>query len=68
MAAAAEVRLEVRAGLPGVLVDREVCGGRRSTDAQRAYITAFFDQHLHGRPQHLLDGPSPSYPEVNSVR
>ncbi|MEU6112978.1 lipase [Streptomyces sp. NPDC047117] len=36
----------------------------RSTAAQRAYITAFFDQHLRGRPQHLLDGPSPSYPEV----
>lgn len=40
----------------------------RSTAAQRAYITAFFDQHLRGRPQHLLDGPSPAYPEVSFVR
>ncbi|MEV0375025.1 lipase [Streptomyces sp. NPDC050636] len=40
----------------------------RSTAAQRAYVTAFFDQHLRGRPQHLLDGPSPSYPEVSFVR
>ncbi|MFF3690578.1 alpha/beta hydrolase family protein [Streptomyces sp. NPDC002187] len=40
----------------------------RSTAAQRAYITAFFDQHLRGRPQPLLDAPSPSYPEVSFVR
>ena len=40
----------------------------RSTAAQRAYVTAFFDQHLRGRPQPLLDGPSPSYPEVRFVR
>ncbi|GAA2431971.1 lipase [Streptomyces macrosporus] len=39
----------------------------RSTAAQRSYITAFFDQHLRGRPRHLLDGPSPSYPEVRFV-
>ncbi|HET6859542.1 MAG TPA: lipase [Streptomyces sp.] len=40
----------------------------RSTAAQRAYISAFFDQHLRGRPQHLLDGPSPSHPDVSFVR
>ncbi|MCE6996065.1 lipase [Saccharothrix sp. S26] len=36
----------------------------RSTAAQRAYLTAFFDQHLRHRPRHLLDGPSDRYPEV----
>ncbi|MFJ7216109.1 alpha/beta hydrolase family protein [Amycolatopsis sp. NPDC098790] len=30
-----------------------------------AYVRAFFDQHLRGRPQPLLDQPSPRYPEVD---
>jgi hypothetical protein len=30
----------------------------------RAYVRAFFDQDLRGRPQALLDQPSPRYPEV----
>jgi len=29
-----------------------------------AYVRAFFDQHLRGTPQALLDQPSPRYPEV----
>lgn len=39
----------------------------RSTAAQRAYLTAFFDQHLRGLPRHLLNGPSPAHPEVRFV-
>jgi predicted dienelactone hydrolase len=38
--------------------------GARSLDITRAYVRAFFDQHLWGRPQALLDEPSPRYPEV----
>ena len=38
--------------------------GARSLDITRAYVRAFFDQHVHGRPQALLDQPSPRYPEV----
>jgi len=38
--------------------------GARSLDVTRAYVRAFFDQHLRGRPQALLDQPSPRYPEV----
>jgi Platelet-activating factor acetylhydrolase, isoform II len=38
--------------------------GTRSLDITRAYVRAFFDQHLRGRPQALLDQPSPRYPEV----
>jgi hypothetical protein len=38
--------------------------GARSLDITRAYVRAFFDQHLHGRPQALLDQASPRYPEV----
>ncbi|MGW3962432.1 alpha/beta hydrolase family protein [Amycolatopsis sp. NPDC005003] len=29
-----------------------------------AYVRAFFDQHLRGKPQPLLDQPSAQYPEV----
>ncbi|MBK8420421.1 hypothetical protein [Candidatus Villigracilis saccharophilus] len=28
------------------------------------YVLAFFDQHLKGIDQTLLDGPSASYPEI----
>jgi len=38
--------------------------GARSLDITRAYLRAFFDQHLRGRPPALLDQPSPGYPEV----
>jgi dienelactone hydrolase len=38
--------------------------GARSLDITRAFVRAFFDQHLRGRPQALLDQPSPRYPEV----
>jgi hypothetical protein len=34
-------------------------GHRRDTR-----LRAFFDQHLRGAPQALLDQPSPRYPEV----
>ncbi|MFB9689072.1 alpha/beta hydrolase family protein [Amycolatopsis plumensis] len=33
-----------------------------------AYVRAFFDQHLRGRPQPLLDQPSARYPEVAFAR
>ena len=38
--------------------------GARSLDITRAYVRAFFDQHLRSRPQALLDQPSARYPEV----
>jgi hypothetical protein len=46
--------IDIGAGLPGA----------RSLDITRAYVRALFDQHLRGRPQALLDQPSPRYPEV----
>jgi predicted dienelactone hydrolase len=42
--------------------------GARSLDITRAYVRAFFDQHLRGRPQALLDQSSPRYPEVTFCR
>ena len=38
--------------------------GVRSVEITRAYVRAFFDLHLRGEPQVLLDGPSAEYPEV----
>jgi Platelet-activating factor acetylhydrolase, isoform II len=40
----------------------------RSIAAQRAYVAAFFDLHMRHRDNHLLDGPSPAYPEIEFVR
>jgi dienelactone hydrolase len=39
----------------------------RAVAAQRAYVTSFFDRWLRDRDDHLLDGPSPCYPEVAFV-
>jgi predicted dienelactone hydrolase len=38
--------------------------GPRSVDIVRAYLGAFFDLHLRGRPQPLLDRPSRRHPEM----
>ncbi|MBY8884964.1 hydrolase [Streptomyces sp. PTM05] len=35
----------------------------RAVAAQEAYLGAFFDRWLRGRPGTLLDGPSPRYPQ-----
>ena len=42
--------------------------GARSLDITRAYVRAFFDQHLRSEPQALLDQPSGRYPEVTFCR
>ncbi|MFE7135767.1 alpha/beta hydrolase family protein [Streptomyces sp. NPDC057638] len=36
----------------------------RAVAVTRAYLAAFFDRHLRGTPQPLLDGPSAAHPEV----
>jgi hypothetical protein len=46
--------IDISAGITGV----------RSLDITRAYVRAFFDQHLRRKPPSLLDEPSPRYPEV----
>ncbi len=40
--------------------------GTRSVRIVRAYVGAFFDLHLRGRPQPLLERPDPRYPEVGT--
>jgi predicted dienelactone hydrolase len=39
-------------------------GADRTESLTRAYVGAFFDQHLRGIPQPLLRGTSKAYPEV----
>ena len=36
----------------------------RAITVESAYVDAFFDQHLRHHPEHLLDGPSPRFPEM----
>jgi dienelactone hydrolase len=40
--------------------------GTRSVEITRRYVRAFFDLHLNGEPQPLLDPPSRCYPEVSA--
>ncbi|MFC5265204.1 hypothetical protein ACFPJ1_24090 [Kribbella qitaiheensis] len=40
----------------------------RSVQAQRAYVTALFDQFLQRKPQRLLREQSPDFAEVTFVR
>jgi hypothetical protein len=32
---------------------------------ERAYIEAFFGKYLRNRDNHLLDGPSPRFPDIS---
>jgi dienelactone hydrolase len=55
--------LALLADQSGIDIDAHIPGAR-SLDITRAYVRAFFDQHLRGKPQALLDQASPRYPEV----
>ncbi len=57
-------------GLPPATLEPEIgtIDPDRSIRAQRAYIASFFDLHLRGRDNHLLDGPSAVFPEIEFVR
>ncbi|GHC63895.1 alpha/beta hydrolase family protein [Streptomyces flavofungini] len=51
------------------MVDPQVpISGQRSEQITRAYVAAFYDQHLRGIEQPLLDGPTPAHPEVGFHR
>lgn len=53
-------------GLPRDVVEAAIgtTDPDRAVAAVRAYVTSFFDRWLRCRDDHLLDGPSPRYPEV----
>jgi hypothetical protein len=56
-------------GLPQETIEGEIgtADPNRATAAVRAYVAAFFDRWLKGCDNHLLDGPSPRYPEIAFV-
>jgi len=51
----------------GTPVSGELLRGARVSQIIRAYLLSFFNKHLRGQDNHLLDGPSPAFPEVLQV-
>ncbi|MBG0827078.1 alpha/beta hydrolase [Planomonospora sp. ID67723] len=58
------IDLPVLGGQAGVIDPSAPLSGKRSGEITTAYVGAFFDQHLRGKRQPLLDGPSTANPEV----
>ncbi|HEX6360851.1 Tat pathway signal protein [Actinophytocola sp.] len=56
-------------GLPREVVEQAIgtADPDRAVAAVRAHVASFFDRWLRGRDDHLLDGPSPLYPEIAFV-
>ncbi|MFI6920872.1 alpha/beta hydrolase family protein [Nonomuraea spiralis] len=48
----------------GIVDPSAPLSGKRSGEITTAYVGAFFDRHLRGENQPLLNGPSPANPEV----
>jgi hypothetical protein len=53
-------------GIPPDQVTRGVgtINGQRAVTVLHTYINAYFDLHLRRHHNHLLDGPSTRYPEI----
>ncbi|WP_431914039.1 alpha/beta hydrolase family protein [Nonomuraea jabiensis] len=58
------IDLPIIGGQAGVVDPSAPLSGERSGEITTAYVGAFFDQHLRGEHQPLLDGPSAANPEV----
>jgi len=56
-------------GLPGSFVTRDLgnIDLTRAVHTEQAFIAAFFDRSLRGRDGHVLDGPSPTFPDVTFI-
>jgi hypothetical protein len=48
----------------GTPVSGQLLPPARVSQIVRAYLLSFFNKYLKGEDDHLLDGPSPAYPEV----
>jgi len=48
----------------GVPMSGQFLPPARVSQIIRAYLLSFFNKYLKGQDDHLLDGPSPAYPEV----
>jgi hypothetical protein len=56
-------------GLPESFVTQQIgtVNPAGAVRAEQAYLAAFFGRFLNGQDNHLLDGPSPRYPEIGFV-
>src|SRR4051794_40109366 len=56
-------------GLPDSFVTRAIgtIDLTRAVHTEETYAAAFFDRWLRGRDGHVLDGPSPSFPDVTFI-
>jgi membrane protein DedA with SNARE-associated domain len=63
-------QLDERFGLPAEVIAGAIgtVDPERIVTSLRAYVPAFFDEHLRHRPQRLLDGPSPRHPDIHFIR
>jgi uncharacterized repeat protein (TIGR03803 family) len=51
-------------GAFGTPMSGQFLSSGRASQIVRAYLLSFFNKFLQGQDDHLLDGPSPAYPEV----
>jgi uncharacterized repeat protein (TIGR03803 family) len=51
-------------GFWGIPMSGQLLSGARVSAVVRAYLLSFFNKFLKGQDDHLLDAPSPAYPEV----
>ncbi|MGA5761319.1 alpha/beta hydrolase family protein [Nonomuraea bangladeshensis] len=59
------IDLPILGGQAGITDPAAPLSGKRSGEITTGYVGAFFDQHLNGEQQPLLDGPSAANPEVS---
>jgi hypothetical protein len=63
-------QVATQTGLPASVVTKDLgsINPERAVRAEEAYVSAFFGHFLRGQGGHLLDGPSPRYPEIAFIR
>jgi predicted dienelactone hydrolase len=63
-------QVAAQTGLPSSVVTKDLgtIAPGPAVRAEQAYISAFFGRWLRGQSGHLLDGPSPRYPQIQFIR
>ena len=63
-------QIAAQTGLPSSVVTKDLgtIQPAQAVRAEQAYISAFFGHWLRGQSGHLLDGPSPRYPQIQFIR
>jgi hypothetical protein len=63
-------RVAAQTGLPASVVAKDLgtIQPGPAVAGEEAYVSAFFGRFLRGQGGHLLDGPSPRYPQIAFIR